>query len=133
MQTREQPTRAPLVIIVTGPPASGKTTIGTQLARQLKLPFLSKDLFKETLFDVLGWSDRAWSQRIGGAGMALLYRTAQALLESGVSMVLESNFYPEWDGPQLQALHDGSGCRFVQVARCIRSRRAHRRQTSTRS
>ena len=28
---------------------------------------MSKDLFNETLFDSLGWHDRDWSRRLGGA------------------------------------------------------------------
>jgi predicted kinase len=107
--------RRPLVLIVTGPPASGKSTLGEQLALRLGLPFLSKDLFKEILFDQLGWSDREWSRRLGGASMALLFRSAAALLEAGQSVALESNFYPAWDTPQLRRLADQFGCRFVQV------------------
>src|SRR5207302_10807458 len=73
----------PLVLIVTGPPASGKTTIGRPLARALALPFLSKDLFEEILFDSLASSDREWSRRIGLASMQLLFRCAEVLLEAG--------------------------------------------------
>jgi hypothetical protein len=64
----------PLVLIVTGAPASGKTTLGRQLANALGLPYFSKDLFKESLFDSLGWQDRAWSQRVGGASTAVPFR-----------------------------------------------------------
>jgi predicted kinase len=103
------------VLIVTGPPASGKSTLGRRLARGLGLPFLSKDLFKETLFDELGWSDREWSRRLGGASMALLFRSAAALLEAGQSVALESNFYSEWDTPPLRQLAEKFACRFVQV------------------
>jgi len=103
------------VLIITGPPASGKSTLGRQLASGLGLPFLSKDLFKETLFDQLGWSDREWSRRLGGASMALMFRSAAALLEAGQSVALESNFYSEWDTPPLRQLAEKFGCRFVQV------------------
>ncbi len=105
----------PVVLIVTGPPAGGKTTVGTRLAHDLRLPYLSKDMFKETLFEALGWSDRAWSRRLGGASMQLLFRCAAALLEARCSMMLESNFYDRWDTPQLLALQQRHPCRFVQV------------------
>jgi hypothetical protein len=85
---------APLVLIVTGAPASGKTILGRQLAAALGLPYFSKDLFKESLFDSLGWQDRAWSQRSGGASMDLLFRAAEVLLEAGQPVALECNFYP---------------------------------------
>lgn len=107
--------RRPLVLLVTGAPASGKSTIARQLSRQLGIPLLSKDLFKETLFDELGWSDRQWSQRLGITSTALLFRSAAALLEVGQSLTIESNFYPEWDLPPLRQLADRFGCRFVQV------------------
>jgi predicted kinase len=89
--------------------------LGHQLAEALGLPYLSKDFFKETLFDCLGWDDRAWSRRLGGASMALLFRTAAALLQAGQSVALESNFYAEWDTPQLRDLRTRFGCQFVQV------------------
>jgi hypothetical protein len=79
------------------------------------LPLLSKDLFKETLFDELGWSDRAWSRRLGGTSMALLFQSATALLEAGQSVALESNFFAEWDTPRLRQLAEKVACRFVQV------------------
>jgi SpoVK/Ycf46/Vps4 family AAA+-type ATPase len=72
----QNPSAMPLVLIITAPPASGKSTLGRQLAQRLGLPFLSKDLFKEVLFDVLGWSDLEWSQRLGRASMKLLFRSA---------------------------------------------------------
>ena len=105
----------PFVLIITGPPASGKTTLGRQLAGRLGVPLLSKDLFKETLFDELGWSDREWSRRLGVASMALLFRSAAALLEAGQSVALESNFFAEFDTPHLRKLAEKFHCRFVQV------------------
>jgi len=105
----------PTVVIITGPPASGKTTLVRELGRRLHLPLLSKDLFKETLFDQLGWSDREWSRRLGIASMALLFRSAGALLEAGQSALLESNFYAAVDTGPLLELADVSGCRYIQV------------------
>jgi predicted kinase len=105
----------PDVLLVTGPPASGKSTVGRRLAHDLWLPYLSKDLFKESLFDTLGWQDRAWSKQLGGASMGLLYKTAEALLEAGQSLALECNFYKRWDTPRLLELRQRYGCRFVQV------------------
>jgi predicted kinase len=60
------------LILVTGPPASGKTTLAQPLARQLGVPLLGKDTVKEALFDTLGTGDRAWSRRLGAPARACL-------------------------------------------------------------
>lgn len=82
----------PLLIIVSGPPASGKSTLARQIARELGLPLLHKDGIKESLFDSLGWQDRAWSKRLGIATYRLLYYFVEVELAAGLSLVVESNF-----------------------------------------
>ena len=88
---------SPLLIFVSGPPCSGKTTLGAWLAREFKLPLFHRDGFKEVLFDTLGWSDLEWSQRLGGASYALMYHAAEALLRAEHSVIIESNFDPQFD------------------------------------
>ena len=38
-----------LLVVVTGPPASGKSSIARDLASALEIPFISKDELKERL------------------------------------------------------------------------------------
>lgn len=89
-----QQTTRPLLIIVGGAPATGKTTLGRRIATDLHLPFIGKDDIKETLFDTLGIGDRAWSRQLGGATYPLMYFMVETLLKVGISTVVESNFDP---------------------------------------
>src|SRR5437762_2532008 len=82
----------PLLVVVTGAPGSGKTTVARALAAELKLPLLAKDDVKEPLFDTLGVGDRDWSRKLGRATYEVLFALARRLLESGASCILESNF-----------------------------------------
>ncbi len=95
---------SPLVIVVNGLPATGKTTLARQLADDLRMPLLAKDDIKETLFETLGWSDRAWSRRLGTATMALLYLLLEEQLRAGKPCIVECNFYPDRDGERFRAL-----------------------------
>jgi predicted kinase len=96
--------KTPLLLIITGPPCSGKTTLGMRLAHDLNLPYLYKDGIKELLFDTLGWKDRSWSKQLGHASSEILYYFTGALLAAGCSVTIESNFYPEFTTPKLLAI-----------------------------
>src|SRR5262245_37308068 len=95
---------SPLRIIISRPPCSCKTAMGAWLAQEFKLPLFRRDGFKELLFDSLGWSDLEWSQRLGGASYTLLYHTAEALLRAEHSVIVESNFNPQFDTQRLREL-----------------------------
>jgi predicted kinase len=83
------------VVLVSGAPGAGKTTLAVPLAAALGLPLLSKDQIKETLFDALNYpaGDLEASRRAGAAAMRVLW----TLAETFPSVVLEANFRPHSD------------------------------------
>jgi len=94
----------PLLLIVTGAPCAGKTTLARRIAQEFRLPLIAKDDIKESLFDSLGWKDRAWSKQLGRATMRLLFYFAEAQLAAGRSCIVESNFRAEMATQEFRVL-----------------------------
>jgi predicted kinase len=94
----------PLLVLVHGPPGSGKTTVARSLAAELGLPLFAKDDVKEALYESLGTGDADWSRCLGGAAYELLFLAAQAELAAGKSLVLEANFVADAHEARLSAL-----------------------------
>ena len=92
----------PILIAVSGAPGTGKTTLGRRLAADLRLPYIAKDLIKESLFDSLGTKDREWSVKLGIASIKLLFELIEGQLEAGRSLVAESNYRREYDVPRFE-------------------------------
>lgn len=76
------------LIVVSGAPGAGKTTIAEPLAATLGFALISKDHIKEILYESLKGTpgDIAFSRQIGSAAMELMWslalRTPQAMLDA---------------------------------------------------
>jgi predicted kinase len=103
------------IVIVTGPPASGKTTLARAVAEGTRLPLLAKDALKEILYDVLGAGDVAWSRRLGLATYPLLYHVAESQVHAGRSFVLEANFASSEATDELRRLDERAPFRALQL------------------
>lgn len=98
------PRNIPLLIIISGPPGAGKTTLAHWLSHELNLPLIYRDGLKETLFESLGWSDREWSRRLGRASYDLLHYVLEIHIGFGHSCIVESNFEASFANSRFQLL-----------------------------
>jgi predicted kinase len=105
----------PFIIIITGLPGTGKTTLGKKLSEKLSLPFITRDALKELLFDTLGWSDREWSKKLGIASYALMDYFIKTELKAGRSFIIESNFKPEFDNAKFKKWQNEYHYSAVQI------------------
>lgn len=92
------------IVVVTGPPASGKSTLSETIANKLELPLIAKDSIKETLFDAFGTKDREWSQWLGQATYPLIQLFLETQLRARKPVVIEATFGQEIANGQFREL-----------------------------
>jgi predicted kinase len=120
---------APLLIVVTGPPAAGKSVLASRLAVELGLPLLAKDDVKLALYRALGARDATASRALSAAAFEVLFVTAGRLLAAGAGLVLEANFVRGESESALGPLL--AGARAVQI-HCAAEREETLRRYSSR-
>lgn len=105
----------PKLIVIAGLPGSGKTTVAKFISSKLSMPLIEKDTIKELLFNSLGWSDREWSKKLGATTYELMDYFIEQQLSSGYSLIIESNFKPEFDSLKFQQWKDIYSCDIIQI------------------
>ncbi len=128
-------TQRPPLIIVNGPPASGKSTLGKEIAAELGIPLLSKDAIKEEMYDSLGKIERKISRRLGETSMRLMYTVARKILDAGLGVVIEANFYhgiSEKDLSKLIAVSDAVMVHCTAPEEVLKQRYIERAQSGER-
>lgn len=105
----------PFLLIVSGLPCAGKTSIAERLASELSLPLMTKDGIKELLFTTLGWKDREWSKQLSRASVELLLYFAEIQLAASNSLIIECNFQPDLAAARIREMQVKNGARLFQI------------------
>jgi predicted kinase len=101
-------------IVVTGLPATGKTTLARRLAADLGVPMFYKDGFKEALMDRVGWQDRDVVSMMGAGTFEILFRVLESNLIARNDCLLEANFRSE-SLPRFLDLRSQYDARLIEV------------------
>ena len=92
--TKPDPQTA-LLVLISGPCCSGKSTLASFLSQRLHLPLISKDALKEELFKILPLTDPTWLRQLGEASNQVIFHILEQFVSSNQGGVFESNFSPE--------------------------------------
>lgn len=85
--------RTSRLIIISGPPGTGKSTLARPLARHLDLPLFEKDRIKERMADSIGTTAMTISGALGLAAILELYATTDEMVRAGRDLIIESFFH----------------------------------------
>ena len=100
------------LILVTGLPGTGKSTLARALARHYGMPLICKDAIKEPLLDTFGAPNREDSRRLSNASFAVMFSVLRDCAAAGTGVILEGNFRP---GEHERPLLESSAARVAQI------------------
>jgi cytidylate kinase len=106
-----------LLVVISGLPGTGKTTLGIRLSGELGLPFFYKDGFKERMFDALGNASvsRELSQFLGRFSIDCLEIIAWEMISKRKTVMIEANFDVRLFSPFLAKLKDEFEVQIAQI------------------
>lgn len=85
--------RKPTLVIVSGRPGSGKTTLARILARTLSCPLISRDEIKEGIFHTFDQDPKLASKDyVAKSTFEMFFRVIELFLSSSVTLVAEAAF-----------------------------------------
>lgn len=103
------------LIIFTGLPGTGKTSLSRKIANSLCIPLVAKDDIKEIMYDTIGWSDKAFSTKLAHATFGIMDYIVEQHIKNEMPLVLESNFSPKLASERFQNWQKEYGCTILQI------------------
>lgn len=102
----------PILVVVTGRPGAGKTTLAHTLARKIRCPALCRDEFKEGLVNS-SHSRAAVDQDANRRVYDIFFQVIELMLRNDVMLVAEAAFQHKLWQPKLTALQQIAQIRIV--------------------
>jgi predicted kinase len=91
----------PLLIVVTGRPASGKTTLAKILSQEIKCPLLSRDEFKEGYINTVKLNHAELDNAVNWNIYETFFRAVDLLISNNISVIIEAAFQHKLWQPKL--------------------------------
>lgn len=103
----------PLLIVVTGCVASGKTTLAHMLARKINCPVISRDELKEGLVNTLTLSHGQLDRSVDLQVYETFFETIDLLISSRITIVVEAAFQDKLWRPKLLTFLQKAAIRII--------------------
>jgi len=120
------------MVIMSGMPGSGKTTLGWQLSRRLHVPFVCRDDIKTGLHVTHDAAKPTEARTYAALAFDCSYAVVRELATSGVSAVAEAPFHAGRSEPDIAALEPLATLLHVRVTTPARVSLPRYRQTGRR-
>lgn len=106
---------SPTLIVVSGPPGSGKTTLAREIAAQLGCPAIIRDEIKQGLVRATPGHQPGSDDPLNLTALAVFFDILTVLLKAGTTTVAEAAFQDRLWRPNLQSL---TGLADIRIIRC---------------
>ena len=93
-----------MLVLISGAPGSGKTTLARHLGDVLHLPVVSRDLIKTGMHVTVGSEDPTEIHRFAAAAFDLFFDVVAKLLRGGSSVIAEAAFHAGLSEPDIGRL-----------------------------
>jgi adenylate kinase family enzyme len=103
----------PLLVVVTGRPASGKTTLAHILSKEIKCPLLSRDELKEGYVNTLDIEHDRLDDSAAWHIYNSFFEAMDLLISKDISLIAEAAFQDKLWKPKLSYLSDKAEIKII--------------------
>ncbi|MDD5071922.1 MAG: ATP-binding protein [Patescibacteria group bacterium] len=103
------------VILISGPPCTGKTTLARTLAKNFQLPVINCDPIREILYDAFGCFDLETFNKNRKVSFFLMFKVLKLFLGCGQNLIIDSTFWSKGIRLRIQKLQKQHKFKCLQI------------------